>query len=384
MGYILQPEVAQSLNDMCDYIDFCFVGDISLGDSPKKIGLGVRAQSEKMGGQYFFKNIQNLPCKDFMFGNLEGVLSDTGYNKKDFYQAQLRGSPQMVGALVESGFNVLNVANNHMMQYGDVPFTETVSLLNANGIYVVGGKGCRGWHSSPVIIEKNGIKVGVLGYADRDDYGHVPLFSILDSGNIMEDVNQIKSLVDFLVVSLHWGNEFVRAPSKKQKDFANCLLNSDVDVIIGHHPHVIQGVVCGSSKYIFYSLGNFVSDMDWNTRTMEGLVPFLRFKKDPREVNLLNLFKVSIGSDYAPSFEEVSDIDINKIVSMDEGLGSSAEGYSSLIRKQVIINKFLSHVYLLRKFYKYAPQMYVQVWKNSMLSFFRDKTEELRFPKGLK
>lgn len=340
-----------------------------LGDSPKMLGIGVRGAIDKNGPSHLFNSIKKRPGCDVVFGNLETVLSDIGYNSRKFHFAQLRGSASVVSSLCNAGFNVLNVANNHMMQYGIDPFLETCAMLEAHGVAIVGLKGESGWFSRPVFVTKKGVSIGFLGYADPDNYGHPPLFATNNRDNILSDIARLKPNVDVVVVSLHWGREFIRCPSKEQREHASEIIFSGADIILGHHSHVIQQIEFVNKSIVCYCLGNFISDMIWNNRTREGLS--VEFNICKNHIKIEKIEKIEINKKFSPNF---IDYDINKLnnhISADIEHVASGKNYDKFVNNLIRENCKYSHLYLIKNVFFYNPVVYVQIWFNSFIGFFK-------------
>lgn len=348
-------------------VSICCVGDISLGDSPKMLGIGVRKVTQLHGGDFLFSKVKDKLKGDLIFGNLEGVLSDSGYNPKRLKTAQLRGLPSMPSVLKRAGFNVLNVANNHMMQYGPKVFRETLDLLELENISVVGVKGEGEWHCEPLYFEIKGQRIGILGYSNSDSYGYEPLYALNCKEQVLKDISRIRENVDTLIVSMHWGDEFIRCPSKGQRDYARELIEAGCDLILGHHPHVIQGVERLANRWICYSLGNFISDMVWNHRTLEGVVPtFLLFKG---EIRLDDLNVVKIGANFVPTMMSRSLSSIEEHVAPDENIGRDTFLYKKNVLQRTKENRNFSHLYLLKNAFNFTLGIYLQIWAKSVRSF---------------
>ena len=132
---------------MTNEIILTAVGDISLGDSPKSLGFGVKSKIKSKSADFIFENIKNQLKGDIVFGNLETVLSEKGLKLYDFYSEQLRGAPEYASALSNAGFTLLSVANNHAMQHGAEAFWESVDSLKSNNISVAGVKSKAPYHS---------------------------------------------------------------------------------------------------------------------------------------------------------------------------------------------------------------------------------------------
>lgn len=241
------------------------VGDVCPGDHYFTMGHGVRSNFEKDPDGIFSDVSGQLGSADISFLNLEGVISDSGLDPKSFKSFAFRGSPAMAKALSAAGFNVANIANNHMMQHGKPAFEQSVALLREAGIAPLGLKSSSEFSTEPVIIEAGGARVGILGYSlvpeqySPDDISYAPGMPEA----IKKDVRSLKKSVDHLIVSCHCGIEAMDRPSRETADLARSLINCGCDLFLGHHPHVFQPVELYKKGVILYSLGNFLSDFFW-------------------------------------------------------------------------------------------------------------------------
>jgi len=157
----------------------------------------------------------------------------------------------------------VNLANNHILDYGWEGAQETVSLLNSAGIYAVGIGSELHQACQPIIKEVKGVKLGFFGYS----LTFPQQFWATDSTAgtcfpyeefVYDQVQQLKKQVDWVIINCHWGKELQEIPQKYQIRLAHRLIKAGADFIIGHHPHVIQSVEVFQGKFVAYSLGNFV------------------------------------------------------------------------------------------------------------------------------
>ncbi|NVL90061.1 MAG: CapA family protein [Desulfobacterales bacterium] len=240
------------------------VGDISL---------------QTRNNQHPFEKVkQVLAGKDFLFGNLETVLSDQG--KKAQKAVLLYSSPEMAGCLKDVAFDIVNIANNHIMDLGVEGFNGTLKILSKSNLTFIGANNRP--DSSYAVLEKDGVKLGFLGYMEGG-------FSLPEKGvwinrielaDIVRDIEAIKVKCDFVIISLHWGFENIFYPSPKQIDLAHELIDAGATVILGHHPHVIQGIEQYKHGLIAYSLGNFQFDPNVSrTKTNSSMLLCLNFSK---------------------------------------------------------------------------------------------------------
>lgn len=223
------------------------VGDISL---------------QTRDGQPTFELIQQeLRDKDILFGNLETALS----TRDEFAEKAvvIVSPPACALFLKNAGFDVVNVANNHILDAGADGLYDTLEALERVGVAFVGAY--HPSHEPPwILFERKGLRIGFLGYGVESrtlDLGPVRVTGVVED-EILSDVEQLKATCDVIVVSLHWGVEKVFYPSPKQIQMARRIIDAGASLILGHHPHVVQGVEEYRAGLIAYSLGNFQFPFD--------------------------------------------------------------------------------------------------------------------------
>jgi poly-gamma-glutamate capsule biosynthesis protein CapA/YwtB (metallophosphatase superfamily) len=204
-----------------------------------------------------FRKLESVfSSKDILIGNLETALSDCrdGTQKS----VPISSKPWKAKFLKEAGFDILNLANNHVSDRGPLGLEDTLSALDREGLHSLGA-GVFGRKSS-VVINREGLAVGFLGYDQYgyDENGHY--INRLNLDKITSDIFAIRLRCDLIVVSLHWGIENVYYPSPDQIKLAHSIIDAGVSVILGHHAHVLQGVEKYKRGLIAYSLGNFQFD----------------------------------------------------------------------------------------------------------------------------
>jgi gamma-polyglutamate biosynthesis protein CapA len=170
-----------------------------------------------------------------------------------------------VEVLKRSGFDIFCLANNHILDYGRRALTETQDILASNGLVGIGAGNNKKEAASARIIKINSTTFAFLSYSAVPDFGeqlneNLPCPAIADSATIIAEIIKCRSISDFVIVTYHWGVEYSRLPAKKQIDIAHISIDNGADLVIGHHPHVIQGIEKYHGKFILYSLGNFVFD----------------------------------------------------------------------------------------------------------------------------
>jgi poly-gamma-glutamate synthesis protein (capsule biosynthesis protein) len=212
-------------------------------------------------------------------------------------------SPEKAAYLKDAGFDILNIANNHIMDKGAEGFHETLRVLNRNNLPFIGvnNKPERNYK----ILEKKGIKLGVLGYTEGG-YS-LPEKKIwinkIDLADIIRDIKLIKPLCEFVIISLHWGTENVFYPSPEQINFAHTLIDHGATVILGHHPHVIQGIEKYKKGLIAYSLGNFQFDPELScSKTNKSILLCLNFNRE--ELEDYEILPIVINREFLPVVDE--------------------------------------------------------------------------------
>jgi poly-gamma-glutamate synthesis protein (capsule biosynthesis protein) len=238
-----------------------FVGDIMMTRSVEK---KIRDLNKKY--IFPFINILDyLKSFDYVAANLEGPIFENGVKVGSKYSFRMK--PDVAKALSESNINIVNLANNHIFDYGKIAFEDTLKNLDKNNIKYFGNS------YVPLIIEKNGTKIGFLGFSDFLKHLDVKenKFGIsVVNDNLSEIIKKAKEKVDILIVSFHWGEEYKKIANERQRKLAKIAIDSGADLVIGHHPHVIQNIEKYKGKFIFYSLGNFVFDQNFSKETMIG------------------------------------------------------------------------------------------------------------------
>lgn len=246
---------------------------------------------------------------DIAYYNQETILGGTSLGLSDY---PTFNSPQEVGdAFIDAGFNLVSLATNHTMDSRERAVLASRDYWNKHeNVHAVGSYSSYEEKSllETKILEVNNITYAMLNYTYGTNgmpvpYGKDYLVNVwpTDTDNInnpeydtkyqnykekvKEDIENIRSKVDVLIVAMHWGVEYTHIPTKYEKDMANFLAENDVDIIVGTHPHVIQPVEYIGNTLVFYSLGNFISaqyqnqDTCYNYKCMVGLMSSLNITK---------------------------------------------------------------------------------------------------------
>jgi len=236
-------------------IRFLAVGDMMLG---RNIAKNIRQN----GPEWLLGDVKStLSGSDILFGNLESPLtSDKSLPRRGF---GFTGDPEMARWLKDYGFTVLSVSNNHAFDRGAGGITDTLKYLSKFGIVACGGGTEPSEPYQPQIVDVKGTKFAFFAaesIVNFDSTSGKSGVAFLDSKKIISEIKKIRNDVDFVIVSLHWGNEYKKHPNTNQIRIAHDFIDNGADVIIGHHPHVLQGIERYKDGLIFYSLGNFIFD----------------------------------------------------------------------------------------------------------------------------
>ncbi|OGZ31020.1 MAG: AmmeMemoRadiSam system protein B [Candidatus Niyogibacteria bacterium RIFCSPLOWO2_02_FULL_45_13] len=277
-------------------ITLLFVGDIMLS---RLIG---DIMAKKNDWRYpFLETADFLKGADVTFGNLEGPISSRGTKVGSIYS--FRSDPRAIEGLLYAGFDVLSIANNHIWDYGADAVRDTLAILKDAGIGVTGGGVDYQEAHRPLIKEVRGTRVGFLGYTDliSSSLGSKtakPAIAFLDIDLAISDVKEARKEADLVVVSLHWGNEYETTQSPNQEKVAKSLIDAGAQLIIGHHPHVVQPVMEYGGGFIAYSLGNFIFDQNFSLETKTGLI--LKVTLKDKRVSQIEEMKIAFTSSYQP------------------------------------------------------------------------------------
>lgn len=241
------------------------VGDILLDR-------GVGRKIGQHGTDYPFQHVADvLSAADVTFGNLECPLSENGAKAAKPYS--FKAKPATAQCLVRAGFDVLSLANNHTMDCGPRGLLETFDHLGLAGIRWCGAGRTRAEAEAATLLTVKGISVAFVGFSDfptggSAPSGDTPAVAFTSEDTVRERVAAARRLADVVVASFHWGVEYASRPTQRQTTLARVAAAAGADLVLGHHPHVLQGFEvtgddsspAGRTSLIAYSLGNFVFD----------------------------------------------------------------------------------------------------------------------------
>jgi poly-gamma-glutamate synthesis protein (capsule biosynthesis protein) len=213
-----------------------------------------------------------LQQADITFGNLEGTFTERGVARPKNYT--FRTPQSLAGGLLNAGFDILSLGNNHTMDFGPEGLQDTMNTLNFLGIPHAGAGNNKAEAHAPAILEANGLRVGFLSYVNvgqeiGSGYVNETAAAGADSpgvawsrpGDVAADVAALRPQVDVVVVSMHIGIEGAFALREWQLETARAAIDAGAALVLGHHAHVLQRIEHYGEGVIIYGLGNFVFDV---------------------------------------------------------------------------------------------------------------------------
>jgi poly-gamma-glutamate synthesis protein (capsule biosynthesis protein) len=356
-----------------DTITIYAVGDIFLGEHPVTLNHGVNSMVKRKGCDFLFSKVKgHLEGADIVCGNLEGIISPKKANETGIKSAIYWGEPQCAEALRAVGFNCLFLSNNHNAQHGRDALERTCHLLDQMEIKWTGFN--PGDPSSPIpaIFEIRGLRLAFLSYCETQQYNlETPILPIAKVENIEKDVARLKGDCDFIVISLHWGDEFINYPSPIQIRKAHDIVDMGARVILGHHSHVAQGIENYGGGLIAYSLGSFTKDL-WSKRLRESVLLKVQISKN--QVKKYELVPIFINNEYQPEIyqgpESLSYL--QRIENLSKTIKYYHKGnfknqekkYHRDVKRLLIIDRIKTIIHYVLNFFRYDKDL---LWENMLL-----------------
>lgn len=279
-------------------IQFAAVGDLLLtARSSNRPGRGLGALSDEI--QSLFKS------RDLVFANLECTLEG---DEKIPTEPRLLTTETQIRSLGQSGIDCVSLGNNHAFDYYDQGFIRLREMLSGIGIRWCGAGLNIQEAMEPVLYDIQGIRLAILGVVDRssgidrfageNNSGVTPL----GTERVCSRIRELKQTVDHVIVSPHWGMERFRIPSPDQMDQARTFADAGASLVLGHHPHVVQGMERVGNVPVMYSLGNFMSShvywdsgdyLNWSKFERVGCIFICEFSK----TSLLSVEQIPVYDD---------------------------------------------------------------------------------------
>lgn len=289
-------EVFLSGKEITTKVTLGAIGDILIHDWVYEDAYSSSAYNFKPMFQFVKKTLQK---PNLLIANQETLLGGTEMGLSSY---PTFNSPQEVGdALIDAGVDIVSTANNHSLDKGEKGIQRSISYYNKVKLPYVGIFKDKQDQEKLRILDSNGVKIAFLAYSYGTNGIPVPkgkeyLVNLIDKNNMKVEIHKAREVADVVVMSIHWGNEYQRMPTVAQQELAQFLVDEGVDIVFGHHPHVLQPMQMIKTKdhrnaFIVYSLGNFLSGQMWDYKDIGGLATIDITKKvTPKgtEINLSN------------------------------------------------------------------------------------------------
>lgn len=218
-------------------------------------------KDEMIGTDFLLANQESLP------GGVELGLS--GY-------PNFNSPKHIIRDLKANGVDLLSIANNHTLDQKESGLLKAIGHMKEYGMPYIGAYESVEDRGTKRIFDVKGVRVGVLAYTYSLNGAAIPkgkgyLVSLITKDRMETEIREMKAEADLTVVSIHWGDEYVLQPSERQEELAEWLASQDVDIIFGHHPHVLQPYAKIGNTEVFYSLGNFFSAQAFDSTNIGGI-----------------------------------------------------------------------------------------------------------------
>jgi len=235
---------------------------------------------------YFFQNVKDIfTADDLTVANMEGTLTTSNDRQQKTFA--FKGDPSYTEILTRGSVEATNLANNHSHDYGDQSYEDTIQYLEAAGITTFG-------YDRTAVMDVKGIKVGLIGiYELKDGLGR--------QQQVIDTIQEVKDQgAQVIIVSFHWGTEKSNIPDDIQKTLAHLAVDQGADLVVGHHPHVLQGIEKYQGKNIVYSLGNFCFGGNKNPSDKDTMIFQQTFTVENGELvedDVTNIIPCSLSSE---------------------------------------------------------------------------------------
>ncbi len=221
------------------------------------------------GVAHLFDGVQTLPdgrllsSLDLVGANLEGAITPGGVHRAPDFPYDFAFSPERVAVARDAGISYFTIANNHLWDQGTDGVASTRRYLRELGLSFSGDVDARVSADSTTFLDVRGVNVAMVAFSS--------VYNPIDRDAVSRVVRDAARQADITVVNFHWGVEYEHVPSETQRGLAQLVAESGADFVIGHHPHVVQGMEIIAGTPVFYSLGNFVFDQQFSEAVQEGL-----------------------------------------------------------------------------------------------------------------
>lgn len=294
-----KPEKQETLEVQETTITISAAGDCTLGtDEGFNYKRSFKGKYDAVQDPaYFFQNVQPVFAQDDLtIVNMEGTLTEE--TTREPKQFAFKGDAEYAKILTAGAVETANLANNHSFDYGKKSYEDTITALEAEGISSFG-------YERTAVMDIKGVKVGLAGVYELAEH-------IDCKQDLLDNIASLKEQgAQIIIVSFHWGQEKENVPSDVQVELAHAAVDNGADLVLGHHPHVLQGIEEYKGKNIVYSLGNFCfggnsapSDMDTMIFQQTSTVKDGKLQED----NVTNILPCKISSAYEEGYNNYQPI----------------------------------------------------------------------------
>ena len=299
-------------------------GDCTLGTDEYfyyPTSLPAKYEEEQDPG-YFFQEVEPIFSQDDLtIVNMEGTLTQETSRKENEIYA-FKGDEEYAQILTEGSVEATNLANNHSYDYGEKSYTDTIQALEDVGISTFG-------YDRTAIVDVKGVKVGLLGTYELDVHEDCEEDMIENIQSLQEQGAQI------IIASFHWGIERANIPNEIQVDLAHSAIDHGADLVLGHHPHVLQGIETYKGKNIVYSLANFCFGGNSSPSDMDSMIFQQTFTLEDGELiedNVTNVIPVKVSSSWEQGINDYQPVPVEG--DTGEAIISRLEEYSQNMAEQ--------------------------------------------------
>lgn len=279
------------------------IGDILIHDWVYK-----DAKTEK--GYNFkpmFQPVKSILQKpDFLIANQESIPGGETLGLSTY--PSFNSPYEIADAIIDAGVDFVSTANNHALDKGEAGIKNSISYYDKKNLPYVGTFKNEQDQNTLRIQNVNGIKIAILAYTYGTNGIPVPkgkdyLVNIINKKRILEELSRARNKADLVILNLHWGIEYMRIPNEEQKELAKTFTDGGADVILGHHPHVLQPIEKlhtkdGRNAVVIYSLGNFISGQMRDYKDIGGMIDFKVSKKVTNNENKVKISDIH----FTPTF----------------------------------------------------------------------------------
>lgn len=245
------------------------------------------AIDEYQDSDYLYDEVREvIQGADLAIGTLNATISDYPPRTGCVPTYVLVGGSENADALQRAGFDLMSVATNHIKNCGlnncgDRAFQDTMENLNRVGILPIGAGNNLQEALQPVVVDINGVRFGFVSLGQLEPIAFAsedtPGIAVLTEGNLRDAIQEARKVSDVVIVMPHWGPEDVPMPNWSQLDLARVAVEAGADLVVGNHTHVVQAIEEVDGVPVFYGLGNFVFDQNWDLQHQQGVILIVSF-----------------------------------------------------------------------------------------------------------